>query len=61
MPVSPEECRQHALECVRLALTSTTQKRREYFAKLATTWTGLAEELERDRALFDDDEEKQPA
>ena len=46
MPGSPEECRQHALECVRLAQTSISPQRREYFAKLARTWIGLAEELE---------------
>jgi hypothetical protein len=46
MPGSPEECRQDALECVRLAQTSISPQRREYFAKLARTWIGLAEELE---------------
>jgi hypothetical protein len=54
MPGNPQECRQHALECVRLAQTSTSQQRREYFAKLARTWIDLAEELERDRELTDE-------
>ena len=54
MPGSPEECRRHALECVRLAQTSITPQRRDYFAKLARTWIGLAEELERSRELLND-------
>jgi hypothetical protein len=56
MPGNPEECRRHALECVRLAQASVNLQRREYFAKLAATWIELAEELERERELLDDDE-----
>lgn len=56
MPGNPEECRQHALECVRLAQASINPQRREFFAKLAKTWIGLAKELERSRELLDDDE-----
>jgi len=55
MPGNPEECRRHALECVRLAQATSIPQRREYFAKLAATWIELAEELERDRELLDDD------
>ena len=54
MSGNPEECRQHALECMRLAQASITPQRREFFAKLARTWIGLAEELERSRHLVDD-------
>jgi hypothetical protein len=54
MPGNPEECRQHALECVRLAQTSATPQARNHFAKLARTWVSLAEELERNRAFLDD-------
>lgn len=54
MPGSPEECRRHALECVRLSQTSMTPKRREYFANLAKSWIGLAEQLESGLELLDD-------
>ncbi len=54
MPGNPEECRKHALECVRLAQTSISPQRREYFANLAKTWIGLAEELERNRHILDE-------
>ena len=56
MPGNPEECRRHALECVRLAQATAVPQRREYFAKLARTWIELAEELERDREPLDEDE-----
>ena len=56
MPGNPEECRRHALECVRLAQATAVPQRREYFAKLARTWIALAEELERDdRELLDEE------
>jgi hypothetical protein len=35
MPGNPDECRQHALECVRLAQNSSTPQGRDHFAKLA--------------------------
>ena len=54
MPGSPEECRQHALACVRLAQTSATPQARDHFAKLARSWIKMAEALERDRAFLDD-------
>ena len=56
MPGNPEECRLHALNCVRLAQTSTTPQGRSHFAKLARTWIRLAEDLERSWALHDEDE-----
>jgi hypothetical protein len=52
MPGTPEECRQHALECVRRAQSSTTLVGREYFAKLARTWMMLAHDLEEHRAAL---------
>jgi hypothetical protein len=57
MPGNPEECRQHALACVRLAQTSATQKVRDHFAELAKTWIRLAEDLETGRAFLDDETE----
>jgi hypothetical protein len=53
MPGNPEECRQHALACVRLAQTSATPQARDHFAKLARSWIKLAEDLERGRAFLD--------
>jgi hypothetical protein len=53
MPGDPKECRQHALNCVRLAQTSSTPQAREQFASLANTWLRLATELEQARALLD--------
>lgn len=53
MPGNPEECRQHALACVRLAQTSATPQARYHFAKLARSWIKLAEDLERGRAFLD--------
>src|SRR5262245_51503229 len=50
---NPQECRLHALECVRLAQTSTTPQGRDHFAKLARTWIKLAEDLERSRKFLD--------
>ena len=47
MPGDPKECRQHALNCVRLAQTAATPQSREHFANLAQTWVRLAEDLER--------------
>ena len=58
MPGNPEECRRHALECVRLAQATAIPQRREYFAKLARTWIGLAEDLERSRDLLDEELEE---
>ena len=57
MPGNPEECRRHALACVRLAQTSSTPQGRDHFAKLARTWIKLAEDLERNRYFLDEDAE----
>jgi hypothetical protein len=54
----PKECRQHALECVRLAQTSPSPQAREEFANLARTWIQLADDFERTQTFIDavDDE-----
>jgi hypothetical protein len=51
-PGDPKECRQHALNCVRLAQTSASPQAREHFADLARTWIRLAEELEHTQAFL---------
>ena len=43
---SPKECRRQALACVQLALNSALPKDKETFARLATTWISLANDLE---------------
>jgi hypothetical protein len=61
MPGDPKECRQHALACVRLAQTSSTQELRDHFASLARTWIRLADDLERTFAVLDaEDDENEP-
>ena len=61
MPGDPKECRQHALNCVRLAQTATTPQSREQFANLAQTWVRLAEDLERAQCFLNaSDEETEP-
>ena len=42
----PKECRREALACVQLALDSPLPKDKETFARLATTWISLANDLE---------------
>ena len=46
MANSPKECRRQALACVNLALDSASPKKKETFAKLATRWISLANDLE---------------
>jgi hypothetical protein len=53
MPGDPQECRRHALTCVRLAQTSASPQAREQFANLARTWIRLADELGRTLAFID--------
>ena len=43
---SPKECRRQALACVQLAIDLASPKKKEIFAKLATRWISLAEDLE---------------
>ena len=58
MPGDPKECRQQALECIRLAQTSASPQARDRFASLAWTWIRLADDLERNLTVLEglDDE-----
>jgi hypothetical protein len=56
MPGDPNECRQHALNCVQLAKTAESPQARDRFAHLARTWIRLAEELDRIQAVLTEDE-----
>jgi hypothetical protein len=46
MPGNPVECRQHAVNCKRLAAEATAPQAKEYFIGLAAQWEHLAAELE---------------
>jgi hypothetical protein len=54
MPVDPGECRQHALECVRLAQTAATPEARKIWSDLARTWLMFASDLEANESLLDE-------
>jgi len=61
MPGDPKECRQHALNCLRLAQTAASPQSREDFANLAQTWVRLAKDLERAQGFLNGlDEENEP-
>lgn len=52
MPGNPRECRQHALNCQRLAELARHADERQRLLSLADTWLGLAAELESMGALL---------
>jgi hypothetical protein len=52
MPGDPEECRQHALNCVRLAQGSASAEARMHFASLARARLKLAADLESGQTLL---------
>jgi hypothetical protein len=52
MPGNPKECRQHALNCQRLAETATNEHDRQQLRALADTWLALAAELESMESLL---------
>jgi hypothetical protein len=54
MPMDPGECRQHALDCVRLAQTATTLEARKTWSDLAKTWLRFASDLEANECLSDE-------
>jgi hypothetical protein len=50
----PGECRQRALECVRLAQTTDDREARQIWSDLAKTWLTLAADLEANEYLLDE-------
>jgi hypothetical protein len=54
MPVDPGECRQHALDCVRMAQTATSPEARKIWSDLARTWLRFATDLEASQCLLDE-------
>ena len=54
MPVDPSECRQHALDCVRMAQTAKDPEARKIWSDLARTWLRFASDLEANEGLLDE-------
>jgi len=54
MPTDPSECRQHALDCVRMAQTALTAEARKTWSDLAKTWLIFASDLEASEPLLDE-------
>jgi hypothetical protein len=54
MPVDPSECRQHALDCVRMAQTVNNPEARKVWSDLARTWLMFATDLEANKGLLDE-------
>jgi hypothetical protein len=53
MAGDPQECRQQAQECLRLAQEANSDSGRQDYAALAHTWTELANVFESDNALLE--------
>jgi hypothetical protein len=51
---TPSECRQHALDCVRMAQTADTPEARKTWSDLAKTWLRFATDLEANECLLDE-------
>ena len=52
--ISATECREHVIECARLARAAKTKKQRDIIFSMARSWETLAEQadrLERQKAL----------
>jgi hypothetical protein len=55
MPGDPKECREHAIRCLELARTASSQEAKEKFISLAATWQHLAGQLEVTLAILESD------
>ena len=53
MPGDPQECRQLARDCLRLAEEATSDPARQDYNALAYTWTRLADMFESDIAVLE--------
>jgi hypothetical protein len=54
MPIDPDKCRQHAIECVRMAQTTKDADARKIWSDLARTWLVFAADLEASEGLLDE-------
>ena len=52
MPGDPSECRDHAKNCLKLAAQTSSPLAKAQFEDLAQTWSRLASDIERTRALL---------
>jgi len=52
--IDPGECRQRALECVRLAQTTNDREARQIWSDLAKTWLTFAADIEANECLLDE-------
>ena len=52
MPGDPKECRLHARNCRKLAMTARTAEAADTFLSLAQDWDSLAAELESERIFL---------
>jgi hypothetical protein len=52
MPGDPKECRLHARNCRKLAMTARTAEAADTFLSLAQNWDSLAAELESARIFL---------
>ena len=52
--IDPGECRQRALECVRLAQTTNDPEARQTWSDLAKTWLTFAADIEANECLLDE-------
>jgi len=55
MPGDPKECRDHASRCLKLAGETRNVNIRETLLNIAKHWQVLADELDRARAILDDE------
>ena len=54
MPSDPNECREHAKECLHWAMTARSSYACERFEELAKMWIRLAVAIERTESFADD-------
>lgn len=53
MPGNPNECREHAKNCLKLAEDARTPEARAHFQHLAERWMDLAHDLEVAKVLLE--------
>jgi hypothetical protein len=59
-PISPNDCRRHAAECIRLIQRAKAPRLKQALRERAAIWLNLAIELERSEALLADELEPSP-
>jgi len=54
MPIHPNDCRQRALHCGRMAQTANDPQARKTWSDLAKTWLRFASDFEASECLLDE-------